>query len=61
MKLKAGQAAGKAKELLTASGQELERLARGVQDGVVKSVRELDEAFDRAREALRDRHQRTET
>jgi serine protease Do len=45
-------ATGKGKELLTVSVRELEKLAEGVEKGLVTSAKELEKAFDRAYEAL---------
>lgn len=56
LKLKAGHATEKAKEALTASSHELERLAQGIEKGTVTSTRDLRRAFARADRALAEQH-----
>ncbi len=56
LKLQASRATGEAKKALTASEQELERLAGGVENGTVTSVQDLRRAFARADRALAEEH-----
>jgi hypothetical protein len=56
LKLEAGRATGEATAALTASIQELEKLAQGVEKGTVASAQELEQAFARADQALARQH-----
>jgi serine protease Do len=56
LKSEADQTAGKGREILQASIQELEKLAEDVKQGTVDSVKKLDEAFARAYDALAPQH-----
>jgi hypothetical protein len=56
LKIEASHATGEAKEALTASVGQLERLAQGVEKGTVSSTQELRRAFARADEALANEH-----
>ncbi len=52
LKIEAGRAAGDTKHALKASAQELDKLATATENGAVKSVHDLDNAFARAEHAL---------
>ena len=57
LKLKSGRATEEGKKLLAASIGELDKLAVGVANGTVTSVKELDDAFARANYAMAKHHQ----
>jgi serine protease Do len=57
LELEANQAKGEARELLLGSSKELEGLAEQVQNGTVKTARDLDNAFSHAHTALANYYQ----
>ena len=57
VKLEARRASGDAKHSLNSSAQELDQLAVDTKKGTVKSVREADNAFERADRALAQSHE----
>jgi hypothetical protein len=56
LKIEAGRAAGDTKHALKASAQELDKLATATENGAVKSVHDLDNAFARAEHALAEQY-----
>jgi len=57
LKMQEGRATAEGKKALMASVNELEKLAKGVENGTIKSVKELDQTFARAHHALALHHQ----